>query len=300
MRSSVNLAAALLVGACSGGTTLPPAPTGTATVAADSQVPLPPEANDATGPRGTSGTHDAAHYDEVGYATWYGEEAGGNATASGAPFDPNGITAAHRTLPLGSYAEVTALATGRTILVLINDRGPQPEDRLIDLSRGAAALLGTGADPMAPVRVRSTVPSPADVTALAAGRAATARLDAPPAILAALRRRLPDRRDPIVAPVSPPPRPTAAPSPKQTVRPVEPAPSANVRYTVQVAAFSTEARARALAKPLGGSVQPTGGVYRVRLGPFADAAAAARARDGAAKRGYGDARIIAQTRNPAE
>ena len=66
----------------------------------------------------------AASFDRVGVATWYGEELKGARTASGTPFDPSAITAAHRTLPLNSYVEVTALDTGRTLLVLVNDRGP--------------------------------------------------------------------------------------------------------------------------------------------------------------------------------
>ncbi|WP_254554774.1 septal ring lytic transglycosylase RlpA family protein, partial [Salmonella enterica] len=81
-----------------------------------------------------------------------------------------------RTLPLGSHAEVTALDTGRTILVLVNDRGPGRADREIDLSRGAAALLGMDGRPSAPVRVRATTATPTDAAALAAGRPAAARL----------------------------------------------------------------------------------------------------------------------------
>ena len=81
---------------------------------------------------------DQTDYDEVGYASWYGSELAGRPTANGEAFVAEGVSAAHRTLPLPSYVEVTRLDTGRTILVRINDRGPADPTRLIDLSAGAA------------------------------------------------------------------------------------------------------------------------------------------------------------------
>src|SRR3546814_6033080 len=84
---------------------------------------------------------DVADYDEVGYAGRYGDDLAGKPTANGETFDPASISAAHKTLPLPSYVEVTALDTGRTILVRVNDRGPMVTDRLIGLSRGAAEQL---------------------------------------------------------------------------------------------------------------------------------------------------------------
>lgn len=72
---------------------------------------------------------DVPSYDEVGYASWYGDELSGNKTANGEIFNPQGISAAHKTLPLPSYVEITALDTGRTILVRVNDRGPFTNDR---------------------------------------------------------------------------------------------------------------------------------------------------------------------------
>jgi rare lipoprotein A len=97
-------------------------------------------------------------YDAVGLASWYGAGFAGRRTASGAPFDPQALTAAHRTLPLGTMASVTALATGRAVAVRITDRGPGRRDRLIDLSQGAARLLGVERGPPARVRVRSLPP----------------------------------------------------------------------------------------------------------------------------------------------
>lgn len=86
---------------------------------------------------------DPSNFSQVGLATSYGEEAGGNRTATGETFDPNALTAAHPTLPLPSYARVTNLANGRMIVVRINDRGPYTQDRIIDLSRAAADRLNT-------------------------------------------------------------------------------------------------------------------------------------------------------------
>jgi len=79
---------------------------------------------------------------EVGIASWYGEYFQGKATASGEPFDMQALTAAHPTLPLGSFVRVTNLRNGRAIVVRINDRGPVVEGRIIDLSYNTARVLG--------------------------------------------------------------------------------------------------------------------------------------------------------------
>jgi rare lipoprotein A len=122
--------------------------------------------------RGTTYTPAAdAAYDRVGYATWYGPESG-NQTANGERFRPDGITAAHTTLPLPSYVEVTALDTGRRILVRVNDRGPFAGSRIIDLSRGAAEQLGVRAQGVAPVRIRVVQPSERDRERLREGKPA--------------------------------------------------------------------------------------------------------------------------------
>ncbi|WP_395332915.1 septal ring lytic transglycosylase RlpA family protein [Novosphingobium sp. BL-8H] len=111
-------------------------------------------------------------YDVLGYATWYGKESG-NQVANGERFRPDWITAAHKTLPLPSYVEVTSLDTGRRILVRVNDRGPYGESaRVIDLSRGAAEALGIRAKGKAAVRVRVVDPSEKDRAALRKGKTA--------------------------------------------------------------------------------------------------------------------------------
>lgn len=83
----------------------------------------------------------AAGYSETGNASWYGSESG-NTTSMGVRFNPNRMTAAHKTLPLPSRVRVTNLQNGRQIEVLINDRGPFKKDRIIDLSHGAAKKIG--------------------------------------------------------------------------------------------------------------------------------------------------------------
>jgi rare lipoprotein A len=93
-------------------------------------------------------------YDRVGVASWYGSENHGRATANGETFDMMGLTAAHKTLPMPSYVYVTNLDNGRTLLLRLNDRGPFVDDRIIDVSRGAARALGFEGSGLARVRVR--------------------------------------------------------------------------------------------------------------------------------------------------
>jgi rare lipoprotein A (peptidoglycan hydrolase) len=76
-----------------------------------------------------------------GWASWYGPGFHGNPTASGEPFDMHGLTAAHRTLPLGSHVKVRNLKNDKAIVVRINDRGPYKHNRMLDLSYGAAREL---------------------------------------------------------------------------------------------------------------------------------------------------------------
>jgi rare lipoprotein A len=73
-----------------------------------------------------------------GEASYYGNELAGHRTSSGERFNPNGLTAAHRTLPLGTKLRVTNVANGRSVIVRVNDRGPFVRSRLIDVSLGAA------------------------------------------------------------------------------------------------------------------------------------------------------------------
>jgi rare lipoprotein A len=77
----------------------------------------------------------------VGLASYYGGEFAGQTTASGQPFDPNRMTAAHRTLPFGTLVRVTNLDNNRSVVVTITDRGPERADRIIDVSMNAAREL---------------------------------------------------------------------------------------------------------------------------------------------------------------
>lgn len=92
-------------------------------------------------------------FTQVGLASWYGPQFHGNHTADGERFDMNAMTAAHRTLPFNSYVRVINLATTRSVVVRINDRGPYAGDRIIDLSARAARALGIKDDGIARVRI---------------------------------------------------------------------------------------------------------------------------------------------------
>jgi rare lipoprotein A len=84
-----------------------------------------------------------------GLASWYGRELAGRPTASGEPFDPEALTAAHRTLPFGTCLRVQLRSTGREVEVRINDRGPFTPGRVLDLSARAARELGlSGVEPV--------------------------------------------------------------------------------------------------------------------------------------------------------
>ncbi len=99
---------------------------------------------------------------EFGLASWYGEELNGNLTASGEVFDMQGLTAAHRDLPLGTTIKVTNLLNSRSLVVRVNDRGPNISGRVLDVSAAAAMRLGFIKRGLAPVRIK-VVACPKDV-----------------------------------------------------------------------------------------------------------------------------------------
>ena len=84
----------------------------------------------------------AAFSAEEGVASYYADSLAGNSTASGEPYDPTALTAAHKALEFGTKVKVTYLKTGKSVVVVINDRGPHVDDRIIDLSRAAAEAVG--------------------------------------------------------------------------------------------------------------------------------------------------------------
>jgi rare lipoprotein A len=100
-----------------------------------------------------------AGYVERGIASWYGTKFHGRRTSSGEPYDMYAMTAAHKTLPLPTYARITNLENGRSVVVRINDRGPFHDGRIVDLSYTAAYKLGMLAKGTAPVELRVLDPS---------------------------------------------------------------------------------------------------------------------------------------------
>lgn len=143
---------------------------------------------------------DQLNYDAVGNAI-AGEGAGEGA----------GVTAAHKTLPLPCYVEVTALGTGRTILVRIERRGPMVNDALIELSSDASAQLGIAPGSKAPVRVRRVNPPEQERALLRAGSRAPERMETPEGLLKVLRRKLADQSPLLPPPSTPPAMPTGEP-----------------------------------------------------------------------------------------
>jgi rare lipoprotein A len=196
-----------------------------------------------------------------GLASWYGRKFHGQRTSSGEIYDMYAMTAAHPTLPIPSYARVTSVATGRSVVVRVNDRGPFWPGRVIDLSYAAAWKLGYLEQGSAMVEVDAIVPG-ADVQVAA-------------------------------VPVAPP-GPAAAAVQDATAAPAEPTPPADVAVTtepgglyVQLAAFSAREnaesfRARAalelasLDRPI--EIYRKDGLFRLHVGPYrsrAEASAAA-------------------------
>jgi rare lipoprotein A len=97
---------------------------------------------------------------QVGIASWYGSDHDGRLTASGVPFDASKLTAAHNTLPLHTVVKVTNLHNGKSVDVVINDRGPGIKGRTIDLSEKAAQKIGMKKKGLARVRIQPIKPPP--------------------------------------------------------------------------------------------------------------------------------------------
>ncbi|MFQ5958237.1 MAG: septal ring lytic transglycosylase RlpA family protein [Alphaproteobacteria bacterium] len=240
------------------------------------------------------------HYDRVGVASWYGSDFHGRRTANGAVYDMNGLSAAHKTLPMPSLVRVTNLENGRSLVLTVNDRGPFVRGRIIDVSRRAAQLLGFYHKGTARVRVQAvgewpkatliaaTAPGPAPALVAAPSpspeTAAMPAAAAPsPAIIA---------REPLLPPVV-----VAAVEPPATAPAVV---SAGRAMYVQAAAFSDPDNARRASNRLGRlgpgrTVRATVGgrdVYRVQLGPLATRAAANALLDRVIAAGHRDAYVI--------
>jgi len=229
----------------------------------------------ASGPASTSRAGASQRHDEVGYAGVRGVAGG----------DDGSVVMVHRSLPAGSFVEVTSLETGRTILALVTAT-MDGADHLADLSPAAARMLGSSSSQI-PVRVRTVTPTGQDQAALQSGRAAMDRPDTPPVLLNALRKQLQPLAVAQPAPATGYGRSAATPA-RSTAAP------GGRGFYVQVGAFSNQANANGLAQSLGGFVRPGGGLYRVQMGPYRTAGEAQAARAEAARRGYGDARVLTQ------
>ena len=198
-------------------------------------------------------------YREEGIASWYGRKFQGKATAIGETYDMFKLTAAHPTLPIPSYARVTNLANGRSIVVRINDRGPFKKGRVMDLSYAAAYRLGYNNLGSASVRVEA-LQAETGVAAIVADVPATGTDNDPimSAVLAAEAN----------------PQPVATPQPLT-----------HGSLWLQVAAFGSAQAAEAFRAHLnaeldGGAqaaVQVAGHLWRVRVGPYATRVAATQA-----------------------
>jgi rare lipoprotein A len=202
-------------------------------------------------------------YDETGIASWYGDAFNGKPTANGEIFDMHALSAAHKTLPLPSLVEVTNLDNGRSMQLRVNDRGPFVDNRIIDLSRGAAEELGVLRPGLARVRVRYV--GRADIPGQ--GRVTIARATPPAPVL------------PPPAPLAPEPAPvvevaTAEPVITQTeLAPLE-APVEAAPPVVETAAVEPAAQPVAEAPaPMAAASTPA---YRVQAGAFSDRANAER------------------------
>lgn len=215
-----------------------------------------------------------AGYDEIGIASWYGAQFHGQRTSSGETYDMYAMTAAHRSLPLPSYVEVTNLENQRRVVVRVNDRGPFVDGRIIDLSYAAAYRLGIAGSGLARVRVRAVGPEV---------RMAWAGPDTPPAVASAPVRG----RDPTV------PRGVASGA----------ASAAGVRF-VQVGAFAARDNAEALRRrlereglrPVRIDVVATasGRVHRVRIGPLADTDAQHAVESALVRLAHRDYRVVVE------
>jgi peptidoglycan lytic transglycosylase len=212
-------------------------------------------------------------YRQRGMASWYGKKFHGQRTASGEPYDMYAMSAAHPTLPIPSYARVTRVATGRSVIVRINDRGPFHQGRMIDLSYAAALKLGFAHIGSAEVELESIDPGRAETpTQQAATPTPQAAVLTPQALVPT-----PQAAAPILATAATQQAAAATPSAATTTEQALPAPGQAVAVYVQVGAFSSRDNAESLRSRLEGEfgwlkdtvqVLAIGNLWRLHLGPY--------------------------------
>lgn len=208
-------------------------------------------------------------YKARGIATWYGRRYHGKPTSSGESYDMYAMTAAHTTLPIPSYARVTNLNNGKTVVVRINDRGPFVDGRIIDLSYTAAHRIGVLAGGNAFVEVESILPDGAGTMVATAPRQPAAPAPKPESV-------------PLAAAQAPEPAASALPeaAPPPAIAPAAPPVLAGTEaggIYVQLGAFGSRenaenflARMKIQIDWLAGALHifSRDGLYRVRAGPY--------------------------------
>ncbi|ABI55530.1 septal ring lytic transglycosylase RlpA family protein [Alkalilimnicola ehrlichii MLHE-1] len=241
----------------------------------------------------------AEGYDQEGIASWYGTKFHGRRTSSGEPYDMYAMTAAHRSLPLPTYAEVTNLDNGKRVVVRINDRGPFVDNRIIDLSYAAATRLDMVDAGTAPVRVRTVTAAdslrtarPGDRAPAGDAQAASTVPDDDGADAAGLPAvALPEGERLVVTSGEDAPEAAANPSRDNGAE-------ASGRYFLQLGAFGQEANARRLRDELDGklsapvAVHSANGVHRVKVGPLADMGAVDQAHGELERQGLRDFHLV--------
>jgi rare lipoprotein A len=245
------------------------------------------------------------NYDETGVASWYGEQFDQKYSANGEIFDLNGLTAAHRTLPMPSIVQVTNLSNGRALQLRVNDRGPFARNRVIDVSRRASQLLGFATNGTALVRVKIMREESIQVAELAKRNGGDARVlvDEAPSVakVAAAPMIMQPLSLPPAAPISAGPSPPVVaelpPLPeKMKVVPL----ASSARIFIQAGAFSVWDNAQKLqarVAPLGSVQVMTASVrgiemYRVRLGPLSSVEEADQLLARVVDSGFPEARIV--------
>jgi len=197
-------------------------------------------------------------YQERGIASWYGRKFHGQKTSIGETYDMYAMTAAHPTLALPSYARVTNVASGKSVIVRVNDRGPFLHGRIIDLSFAAAHRLGIAQNGSGEVEVQAILPGTIAQSPQASQPPLPAVASAPVA----------------TAPLAPPPIAGAQASGAPDAPPVA---SVLGGYSVQLGAFANFANAQAFlahaqnqlsTAQVEAKIRQAGGLYRVYIGPY--------------------------------
>ena len=153
-------AGAFLAAMLAGCAVAPPAPEAPAPPSPAPAAPAPPPA--VAPPPKVAPQEGEAHFRQRGRVSLYGKAFDGKKTASGAPFDPDALTMAHRSLPFGTLVRVTNLENGRSVDVTVNDRGPFVANRIADLSVAAARKLGMVDDGVVDGEIEVIRPAPVD------------------------------------------------------------------------------------------------------------------------------------------